>query len=601
MIFAKIKDVSLLDVINGMLYVVDEKNRLFIFDEKLKFLRGARLKFPKNQKEENGVKLSFDGTFLAVASENEVGVWDLKDKKFISSFTFKKPVLSVAFDENDYLACGGVEGKVYLINLEIAKIVASLKHKDFISDIEFVDKEYIVAGGFDKAVVFFNLSTFHKKLRFLHIKPVKKIKNKNHLISADEISDVIKWDVLKHTSSDRVDFYKKFRDFFIEGDFLNILSSKGVIIYDLQNEVVLNENFLNVTGDKIAVVNHKMIIATEDGLFVRNLFAEEKELIDAVYEDDFKKAYELLDKNPYLRFSKGYERLKRYEELLIKKALLVFEKDYAKAVDLLQPLMKVPFKFQELKKIIEDYKHMEGFKKAVLKGDYALAYELANMYENLKKSRYYELLEKKWQQAYKRALLFVKRGEVKKAEEILRPFLNSSKMKTINLLLKKGSILSLFREKLAKKDFQSACLMVKEHPELKESFEYRKLMDYAKKLYLFALDALKNEEIKKAKKAAEILFGIEKYKPKAKVILDKIEILSRFLAFVAEGKYDEALEMGEVYEFLRDMKTYKNVLQKRSKQIKKLEKLVFEDRQKAKEYLLKEKIKNKRAKKLFSL
>ncbi|WP_456488466.1 hypothetical protein [Caminibacter pacificus] len=570
---------------DNFLYIVDEINRVLIFDMGLSFFKGFRLKFEKNSPKENGVKFSNKGKFLAVTSKNRVGVWNIEEKKHLETFEFKHDILAVSFLNEEYLACGGIDGEIYLINLEILKRVAKLpKHKDFITDIVFVDEDYICAGGYDKAVIFSNLSSFNSKKRFLHIKPVKKIEKKEDLISADEISDIVKWDEYKHTSIDRVDFYRKFSDFWIDGEFLVILSKNRVMIYDLKNEVILNDKFLEFENmEKVVIYSNKMIISTTNGeLYYKDLFEEEKELLDAILKEDFKKAYDLIDKNPFLKRSEGFKRLIKYEELLIKKAILLFEKSEIEAVKVLQPLLKVPNKREEIEKLIKHYKNLAKFKNAVLKGNYALAYELANMYEELKKTKYYKILELRWQKTYEKAYQAVINGEFEKAKELLEPFMAvTQKLPLIELLLKKAEILKIFKEKIAKKDFKGVYALLKEHPELKESVEYQKLITYAENLYKFALKFLEKEEFQKAKKAAMILKDIEEYEDKAIEILNMLEVIFKFLALIADNKIDEALKLAEMYEFLRKLKSYKEIQEKFRQTLKQAEKEMLENKTKA--------------------
>jgi len=571
------------------LYVVDEINRVLIFDENLNFKKGFKLKFEKNNPNENGVKINKTASFLSIASKNRLGIWNLQKRKHLGDFEFKHDIMAVGFLNDDYLACGGVDGEIYLINLEIAKQVAKLKrHKDFITDIDFVDEDYICAGSYDKGVLFYNLSSFNKKERFLHIKPTRKVKKENYLITSDEICDVIKWDEYKHTSKDRVDFYRKFADFWVDENFLLVLSPKKVMIYDLEKEVILNDGFIEFEDmDKIAFYNDKLIISTTAGeIFVRNVFEEENELADSILKEDFKKAYELIDKNPFLIRSGSYLRLKRYEEVLLKRAAKLFEINEAEAIESLQPLLRVPAKRAEIERFIEHYKNLLKFKNAVLSGNYALAYLLANRYEELKNTKYYKLLELKWEMAYNKAYELIKEDKVSEAKEILEPFMAvSEKLPVIELLLKKGKILKLFKEKLAKRDFAGAYELINQYPELKESVEYQKLMEYAKRLYERALKLLEEENFEKAKKAATLLKEIKEYKDKAQEILDRLETISKFLSLVAENRIDEALYMAEVYEFLRKLKTYKEIQEKFRKTMKEAEKLMLLNKNKALEML----------------
>ena len=573
------KRVSYFGVIADELIIVDEVNRVIKFDSSLNLKGGVRLKLPPNKPNEKGVKISKDGTYLIVTVNNLITLWDLKRKKMIKNFKEEKEVLCIGFDnENNYFASGDIAGKIFLYNLNIKKKVAQVaKYKDFINDLAISDDlNEIVAGCFDKCVLFVNLTSFNKKERYLHIKPVKKVENKSYVVSADEISDIVKWDLIKIDKKDRVDFYREFRDFWIDSDILVILGANKIMLYSLEREVILNDKFEEfANGDKIAVIGKYMVVSDMNGvLYYRDLFEEEKDLLDAILREDFKKAYELIDANPFLRRSQGFERLEKMVELFIKRAKSLFETDPAEAVKMLDKLIEVPHLRSKIKEIISHYSNLIKFKNAVKSGNYALAYTIANQYPLLKETKYYQLLEKKWQITFNKAFKLIEEGRISEAKELLEPFMAvTEKLPLIELLLREANIIKLMREKLAKRDFKGFFDLVKAHPELKNTAEYQNVINYANKLYQKALEFLEKEEFDKAKKAALILQDFPDFKDKAQKILEKIEIILKFLGYMANKEYEKALELVELYPFLKNLKSYKEFIKKRNEKILKAEEL----------------------------
>ena len=573
------KRVSYFGVIADELIIVDEVNRVIKFDSSLNLKGGVRLKLPPNKPNEKGVKISKDGTYLIVTVNNLITLWDLKRKKMIKNFKEEKEVLCIGFDnENNYFASGDIAGKIFLYNLNIKKKVAQVaRHKDFVNDLAISDDlSEIVAGCFDKCVLFANLTSFNKKERYLHIKPVKKVENKSYVVSADEISDIVKWDLIKIDKKDRVDFYREFRDFWIDSDILLILGANKIMLYSLEREVILNDKFEEfANGDKIAVVGKYMVVSDMNGvLYYRDLFEEEKDLLDAILREDFKKAYELIDANPFLRRSQGFERLEKMVELFIKRAKSLFETDPAEAVKMLDKLIEVPHLRSKIKEIISHYSNLIKFKNAVKSGNYALAYTIANQYPLLKETKYYQLLEKKWQITFNKAFKLIEEGRISEAKELLEPFMAvTEKLPLIELLLREANIIKLMREKLAKRDFKGFFDLVKAHPELKNTAEYQNVINYANKLYQKALEFLEKEEFDKAKKAALILQDFPDFKDKAQKILEKIEIILKFLGYMANKEYEKALELVELYPFLKNLKSYKEFIKKRNEKILKAEEL----------------------------
>ena len=578
--------VSLFSVIDGFLYAIDEKNRILIFNS-LVFLKGFKLNFPKNNPDDKTVKISKNARFLAIASGREVGVWDLNTKRKVSKNEFNFDIYALGFEEEDYLACGGYEGKIYYVNLESGETVAEIaKHKDFIQDIEYCEG-YLVAGCYDKCVMFVNPHTLYKKERYIHTKPVKKIGYKEYLVSADQISHVIKWNTSKQTSKDSVSFYKKFRDFWIDGDFLILLSESRVMIYDLKEEVILTDNFAQVKdADKVVVYDRYMIVSDRHGfLYARNLFEEEKDILEYLKIEDFEKIYELIDKNPYLLKSKAYERVKRLEELMLKRALLLYEKDETKAVHILQKLLKVPPLREKIKKIMNDFKNIRLFINAVNSKNYPLAFSLLKQYEELKQSRFYKKLLLEWEKTYKTAQKLLKNNKFE-AKELLNPFLGTPYGGLIEIMIEKTDEYFEFLEAVKKRDYEKISEMTAKYPDLKKSPEYENILKYANMLKNLMDRFLKEGKYQKAKKAALILEKIPEFQNEAKDYLNKIAIIEKFEKLI-EKNLDEALKLAEMYEFLRELPSYRKIKEEFSKAIKEAEKVVKKDREKAKEILKK--------------
>lgn len=575
--------VSHFRIIDGFLYVVDEKNRILIFNS-LVFLKGFKLNFPNNNPEDRAVKFSKDSKYLAIASGKSVGIWDMKIKRKIAKIDFNFDIYALGFEENDYLVCGGLDGKIYYVNLEIGEVVAIVaKHKDFIQDIDFCEG-YLVAGCYDKCVMFVNPHTLYKKERYLHTKPVKKLEFKDYLISSDEIMHIINWNTKKQTSKDSVSFYKKFKDFWIDDNFLLVLSENRVVIYDLEDEVILTQNFVEITdADKLVVYDRYLIVSDKHGfLYARNLFEEELKILEFLKEEDFENIYKLIDKNPYLLKSKAYERVKRYEELLIKKALLLYEKDEIKAVHILQKLLVVPSLRERIKKIINDFKNIKVFINAIETKNYPLAFQIANRYEELKNSRYYAKLMYEWKKAYKEAQKLLSLDKYK-AKEILKPFLGTPYSGLIEIMLEKSEYLE-FIDAIKKKELDKIRELIKKYPDLKKSLEYEYLLKYANMLEKMTEKFINEMNLKKAKKAITILEKIEEYENRAKELLNKVLVIEKFV-ILSKKNLDEALKLAEMYEFIRELDIYKRIKNQFAKDLKEAEKIIKKDKQKAKDIL----------------
>ena len=500
------------------LYLIDELNRVFIFD-KLNFYKGFKIKLPNNNPNEKSTKFSKNGKFLAITNDSTINVLDFKSKKKVAEIKNSDVVLSVGFDEEErYLLIGDVKGKIKLYNIDALKTVLEVQYLESILDVD-IDDEVIMGGCYDKSVIFIDRINGIKKERKLHIKEIKKVKTNHYCISSDKSSRVVKWDKYVYDKKDSISFYKEFRDFFISENILITLTNKNITLYDLEKEVILNDSFIEIQeGDKLTFIDKYIVVADIKGkLYYKDVFEEEKEFLDYILRKNFKKAYELIDKNPFLKRSRGYEKLEKMVELIIRKAKEYFEEDPLKGKIYLKELLEVPFLKPKVEKIIKDYTNLVKFKKAVLDNNFALAYQLVKLYPSLKETKYYLLLEKKWEIYFDKALELLKKGKINEAKEVLKPFfVVPEKLEIINFILKKYEIVFLLREKLAKRDFKGFFSLIKMHPELKNTREYKKVMEYANNLYKKALEFIKNEEFDKAKKAATILLDFPDFEIKAK-------------------------------------------------------------------------------------
>ncbi|WP_040305448.1 hypothetical protein, partial [Caminibacter mediatlanticus] len=109
---------------------------------------------------------------------------------------------------------------------------------------------------------------------------------------------------------------------------------------------------------------------------------------------------------------------------------------------------------------------------------------------------------------------------------------------------------------------------------LKETKEYKKVIEYANRLYEKAKEYLKNEEFEKAKKIALTLSQIPPFEEKAEKILRRIEIILRFLSFISNKEYEKVFEYVRLYPFLKELKSYKEFIKEYEENVFKAEVLM---------------------------
>jgi len=558
--------VSYFCIRNENLIIVDEHNTIYYINENLKIIDSYKIPLNYNKSDEHNVSISNDAKLLLIGIKNVLFLWDLEKKVFIKEFNDQKgDILSVNFSKDDkYFALGSIGGNVYIYNTELRKLVLKLpRHKDFITDIDFDETgNFLYAGGFDEAVIFYNLMDISKKDRYLHLKPVKKLEYKNFLISSDELSYTVLWSEDNKDYKDIIKIYKEFRDFFIDNEFLLIANKNNIMIYNLKNFVVENSDFIKTNDiDKISVFRNYIFISKLNGeIYYKNLFEEEDKFLDAVLKEDFLKAYEYLDKNPYLKKSKEYERLNYMIDLSIKRAKELFEKDEAQALRILDKLMLVGELREKIKEVIENFKNIKRLKFAINQNDYILAYKLIEKYPLLQQTKYYEDLENKFNAVYEKAIEFISENEIQKAKMILKPFMDiPSKMIYIESIFSNPEFILKLKKAKEEKNFKEFFEIINLNPSLKNTKEYKDVIEYAKFLDEFIQKFIKEEKFQKAKQALNILKDIKGYEQKVEKFEEIVNNSLKFLEYLKNEDLKNALEMSKKYSYLQNLKEYKDL------------------------------------------
>ena len=585
--------VSYFCIRNKNLIIVDEHNKIYYIDENLKIIDFYEIPLKYNKPDEKSVRISNSATFLLIGIKNILFLWDLEKKSLIKEFIEQKQdILSVNFSKDDkYFAFSSIGGDVYVYNTELQKLVLKLpKHKDFITDIEFDETgNFLYAGGFDKAVIFYNLMNISKKERYLHLKSVEKIEYKNFLISSDKLSFTVLWREDNEDYKDIIKLYKEFKDFFIDNDFLLIANKDNILIYNLKELVIENSDFLKTDDiDKIAVFNNYFFISKSNGeIYYKDLFEEKDEFLNAVLKEDFVKAYEYLNKNPYLKSSKEYEKLDYMIDLTIQRAKELFEEDEAQALKVLDKLMAVGELREKSETVIENFRNIKRLKFALNRNDYVLAYKIIEEYPLLKETKYYQDLENKFNAVYEKAVEFISENEIERAKIILKPFMDiPSKMIYIESIFSNPEFVLKLKRAKEEKNFKEFFEIINLNPALKNTKEYKEVMEYGEFLYKFIKKFIKEEKFDKAKKALDILKNIEGYEIKAKELSEVVENSLKFLEFIKNEDLKNALKMTKKYTYLQDLKEYNELKTKFNQILSKAEKYALnKDYLKAKKVL----------------
>jgi hypothetical protein len=565
----------------GRLVVVDEENTIRIFDlNELKLNGGFKIKFPKNRIFANSVDVSQNGEYIAltIPNKNKAVLWNTNTKKPTATLGWHKgEIESIAFDmQNSYVATGGIDGRAYIWSIKTGKMVGALApHADYVTAIGFSKNGYWCAtGSYDRSISITNLSSmkFVYKMR-IHSSMVTKIKfiSEFRMVTGDKEGNLIISDYSKGKVISRVpklpDMALDFTFSMDEKYMFAVTKNKNVFLYDLQKKDLITDNFINVTSTITSIdfvpENKYLIIGTIDGiLYIYDILSDEKQLQEYIKEKKYNEAYELIAKNPLLEDSIYYSELEKIWEKTVSNAQNLLEKgkkDVAEQV--LKAFMSVPSKRMFIQNLLKDFSEFEKFKLLVTKKKYPLAYSLAEKYPTFKETSYYKHMENEWKKAFNlaRQMIFDSSKEdfVKK---ILMPFRGvTQKTPFIQSLFNEKEIYRLLKQKLAKRDFKGLFELVSRYPFLADLDEFQEALSFGKKVLNAANNYIREGNYAKALQYASILEDFPMYNKQAEEILNKANVLVKFMNYMANKEYDKIYEYVKKEPFLEEVEDFKKL------------------------------------------
>ncbi|WP_024789286.1 hypothetical protein [Lebetimonas sp. JH292] len=566
---------------NSKFCVMDEENTLRIYSiEDYKLVGGFRIKLPKNRPLENGVDISENGKYLAIAvdGKKKTSVWDIENKKQLFLLGWHKGnVLSVSFDkEEKYILTGGEDGRAYLWSISTGKMVGALPpHADYILSTDFsLNSLWAATGSYDRSITITNIASmdlsFRKKSHRGAVTKLKFIPNQQ-MISGDKTGELIVWNYAKGKVLKRLpNMTDQIVDLCIDKDgrFLFIVSTdKKVALYSLENYELITNEFIKLPSSPSSIEYIKdknyLLVGTLDGdIYIYDLLSEERELRALISSKKYSMAYELINKNPFLQSTNAYKLLENEWNKTLNIAHKFLEKgDIESAKELFKPFADIPVKRAIIQNLLRDFREFDKFKNAVFTLKYPLAYSLANQYPSFKDTIYYKKMEDDWKKVFdlaKEAML--KENNIEKARDLLKPFRGvSQKTPLIQALFNEKQLYNLLKEKLAKKDFKEFFILVKRFPFLTETEEYKRAINFAKTLDRNIQILLKDGDYKKVLSYAGILENFPGYEEKANEYKDKAKILMDFQRLLASKDYHAIFEYVKMYPFLEDVNDFKEI------------------------------------------
>jgi len=570
----------------GKVALLDASNAVRFFSlESLQLISGFKTSIKQNTQLSHGADTSEDGQYVAFSVHKEGAVvYSSEQKKLLHHFKrHEGDVESLRInDRYHYLATGGQDGKTFVWSLETGRLVASLPHhSDFVTVIAFsVNGLWAATGGFDRRIWVTNLSSLSQRTVLRGhgsaITDLLFLKGQR-LLSSDKEGEIIIWD---YFSGKIVKRLKRMLSEIVsmsttpDGRFLFVADKSGAVaLYDLDNYEMISLRYMSypkpVRKILYVIQSNLLIVGLDNGEVTFNSPLKETRLLEKLIEEErYGEAFELVEENPLLRYSKPYFRLESVWKEVYKKAIRLLEIGEAqRAQEMLEPFSTDAQKRLLMQQLIQDYKEFARFKTAVDGRKYTLAYSLAAQYPMLKENSAYKKMEQEWERLFARAKqLALQKGSDETIQELLKPFRGiSSKSALIQTLIKEKEIYRLFMRLVQRKDYKKALELAKRYPSIKELDEYRKIERIAEMIEKKAVEHLEAGEFADAVRTAQQLLDFPEKKEIAEELISRANHYATALRSFAEKDYKAIYRMLEEYPYLEEtdiVEKLENVWQK---------------------------------------
>ncbi|BBG65508.1 WD-40 repeat protein [Hydrogenimonas sp.] len=560
--------------------IADSSNAVRFFSlDPIALTDGFKTSLPLNDALLHGADISEDGKYVAFCVKKEgVAVFDGVSKRLL--YRFKRhegDVESLCISRKlKYLATGGQDGKTFLWSLSTGRMVASLPHhSDFVTTIAFSPNgQWIATGSYDRRIIVTNISSLSHGYRLRgHSKAVTELLfvGGHRLIAGDKDGEIAVWD---YFGSKVIKRLKKMFDevtaLSVTPDerFLFAADKSGVVsLYDLNSYELVSLRYLRYSKPVkklcYAAEGNHLVVGLADGEVTFNApLKESRQMREYIESGDLESAYRLAEENPLLRYSDEYIELEALWSESFSKAMSLLElgkKEEAKKI--LEPFCVEASKRLLTQQLISDFSDFQKFKTAVQNRKYQLAYSMAAKYPMLKENRYYEMMEKEWNELFSRAKkLALQKGGEEKIKELLKPFRGiSGKSVLIQALLSEREVYRLFMKLVNKRDFKAAIELAKRYPAIMELEEYKKIEKIADVIASRAMAELEDGNYAEAARLAVQLAIFPDMKERADELVETANLYASAMRYFSEKNYAAIYKILEQHPVLEETKIVRNL------------------------------------------
>jgi hypothetical protein len=528
----------------------------------------------ENQTWTKRISFSNDGEYLVygLPDSSHIDVFSLSTKESIYSITkgyHQGNIVSTTVDnEGRYLLTTSEDGRAFLWNLKSGSTVFSFpKQSKAVNTSAFSRDGHIVATGTEEGVInLLNISTMEEIGSMENDDPIRGLLflSDKYLLSVDKKNNIILW-----RYSDRkkiktlIEYKSTITKIALSHDehFLFVTTIKGkVLLYNLMEHKIVNQSYITlknpITNISITGENGDIAISDTKGSIEFYSAHEDQELLGRyIKAKKYKEAYNLVENNDMLKFTKEYEVLELVWKTVLKKSKALLEselKDTIKVELMLEPFTADPEKRDLIHGIISDFKEYAKLTQFISTQNYHLAYDVARKHPSLEKTKSFRKLESIWQDHFIRAKmkLFEQGGE-EKARTILSKFAGvTEKAFTIKNLFLQKNIYLQFQHLLKQGRYNQLLALVKQHQFLETNRDFQRVIDRIDDSFIQMRVAVKDGDFDLALDKAKFLMQMDDYKKEAQETTREVKSLQEFQTILKRGDIAEILDFAEDKPYL---------------------------------------------------
>jgi len=502
--------------------------------------------------------------------------------------THIKPIETSAFThDGEFLATGGVDGKLFIHDSATGKIITTFANSpDYISTLNFSSEDSLLASGcYNKTVSIYNMDKLKKKsvLRVPDVLEDAVFLDQNRLIymvcrnGASIIYD-IKHKKIKHTSNLFSNWptaitLSPSNEYAIVGTRSNTL----YVIRLEDNSVKLKTTLPSSGINIIKFIDKYIMIGFADGAInIYDYNAGIKDLTHYLKQKDYKMAKDILDDNIFLSLDPVSVQFdEAWSEVITEVVALLKKNKIDEAVEYASPFLddeKRSVEFDFYAKAIDKVSKLQEL---IDTKEFIQAFAYTEQYPYLKKMHIYKQLEDHWNSIFNRVRRLIEEDpvfNVPKAQELLKPYFKvASKKELVVNMLSNFDKFSFASKYVKERNFVKYFALCKQFPFLEGTQLYEKVQAVGAKLYSDLLNMEQKGEYKNAASLIKILVSFEQYKEKIDDIVMDMKYKTKFVEAVKAGVTAQAYSILATYDkarFLPEFNTLNREFQTALKQAK---------------------------------